>query len=70
MSDIGRVLMIVGVVLVVLGAWLTFVARVPGWRMPGDFSFGGPRWRVSFPLGTSIVLSVLLTLLLQLLRRR
>jgi hypothetical protein len=48
------------------------VARVPALRaveadignLPGDFSFGGRNWRVYFPLASSIVLSILLTLIL------
>ena len=32
-------------------------------RLPGDFSFGGRNWRVYMPLGTSLLLSVMLTLL-------
>lgn len=60
-----------GAVLVVLGVWLTFAGRLPGLgRLPGDFVFGGPRVRVYLPLGTSLVLSVLLTLLLRLFWRR
>ena len=70
MNDLGRVLMFVGIVLVVVGAWLSLAGRIPGWRMPGDFSFGGARWRVFVPLGTSIALSVVLTLLLRLFTRR
>lgn len=68
---IGRALVIVGVVLALIGAWLAWGPRVP-WlgRLPGDFSFGGANWKVYVPLGTSIVLSIVLTLLLRWLTRR
>jgi hypothetical protein len=60
-SDIGRTLIALGIVMVIVGVLLTM--RVP-WlgRLPGDFSFGGPNWKVYVPLGTCLVLSVLLTL--------
>ncbi|HEX2069498.1 MAG TPA: DUF2905 domain-containing protein [Actinomycetota bacterium] len=38
--------------------------------MPGDFSFGGRNWRVYLPLGTSILISIVLTVLLNLFLRR
>jgi hypothetical protein len=70
-GTMGRALVILGVVLVVVGALLAWGPRVP-WlgRLPGDFRFGGPSWSVYVPLGTSVVLSILLTLLLRWFTRR
>jgi len=67
----GRTLLVLGIVLVLVGLLLMFVPRVP-WlgRLPGDFSFGGENWRVYIPLGTSLVISLILTLLLWLFHRR
>ena len=39
-------------------------------RLPGDFRFGGPNWKVYIPLGTSLLLSLVLSLLFWALRRR
>ncbi len=39
-------------------------------KLPGDVSFGGRNWRVYVPIGTSILLSVLLTVLLNLFAHR
>jgi hypothetical protein len=63
-TGFGRLFIILGVVLLVVGIVLTLGARVP-WlgRLPGDFSFGGGNWRVFIPLGTSLLLSIILTLL-------
>ena len=67
----GRALLFVGAALFLLGAILTWGPRIP-WlgRLPGDFSFGGSNWKVYIPLGTSLLLSVVLSLLFWALRRR
>lgn len=63
--DIGRALIVVGLVVLALGLVLTFGARVPllG-RLPGDISVQGDGWSVYAPIATTIVLSVLLTVAL------
>jgi hypothetical protein len=63
-QELGKLLLVFGVALVVLGAILAWGPRIP-WlgRLPGDFSFGGENWHVFVPLGTSLLLSVLLSLL-------
>ncbi len=70
MPEFGRFLIVVGIVLVVLGLLLTFVGKIP-WlgRLPGDIYYKTDRVTIYFPLMTSLVLSVLLTLLLYLFRR-
>jgi hypothetical protein len=71
LGGMGRVLIVLGVVLVLVGFGLSLGPRIP-WlgRLPGDFSFGGANWKVSIPLGTSILISALLTLILWLVGRK
>lgn len=61
-AQLGRLLLVVGVLFAVVGLALVFADRVPllG-RLPGDVSLGGGNWTVYIPIGTSIVLSLLLT---------
>jgi hypothetical protein len=67
MDDIGRVLMVGGAVLLGLGLLLTVFGRVPFLgQLPGDISLRGDGWAVHAPLGTSIVLSIALTLAISL----
>lgn len=65
-EDVGRLLVIVGLVLVVLGLLVMAAGRFgfPLGRLPGDFAYRGRNVRVYFPLGTSILFSILLTLIL------
>ena len=68
--SLGRLLMIAGALLFVTGLLLSLAPRVP-WlgRLPGDVVYRRGNVTFYFPLVTSILLSVLLTLLLSLFRR-
>jgi hypothetical protein len=64
-------LILLGIVLAVLGVLLVLFDRVPGvGRLPGDLQVQRGNWTFYFPLGTSIVLSLILTLVLWLIGRR
>jgi hypothetical protein len=64
----GRILIVLGVVLVVVGLLINL--GLPIGRLPGDFSVRRGNFSFYFPLTTSILASVLLTLLLMFLMRR
>ncbi len=65
MQYVGRLLVIVGVVTVIIGALLVFSGRLP-WlgKLPGDIVIQRKNFTLYFPLATSILLSLLITLLL------
>ena len=70
LSGLGRILIFIGVGIVALGLILTLVGRVPFLgRLPGDIVFRRGNFTLYFPLATSILLSLLLTVLLWLFRR-
>ncbi len=71
MEHVARYLIIFGIVLVALGGVLLLAGNLP-WlgRLPGDFAFKGKRVTFYFPLTTSIILSIVLTVLLNLFIRR
>ncbi len=71
MHDLGRMLIVLGVLIALVGVVLMVADRVPGLgRLPGDIHVERGSWTFYFPLGTSIVLSLLLTLVLWLIGRR
>lgn len=66
---LARLLILAGAGLLLGGLALLALSKL-GWpRLPGDFVFGGEHWKVYLPIGTSILLSIGLTLLLQLFSR-
>ena len=67
MAQFGRLLIIAGIVLVVVGVTLTFAKSLRLGALPGDLTWSGRNWQISIPLGTSIVISVILTILLNVL---
>lgn len=71
MNDVGKVLIAFGLLITLAGLVLVFVGRVP-WigRLPGDIHVQRGNFTFYFPLATSLLLSVVLTLLLYLLGRR
>lgn len=70
LPDIGKWLMAAGLVLLVVGGLLTLSGKIP-WlgRLPGDLYVERDNFRFYFPLATSIVLSLIMSLLLWLFRR-
>jgi hypothetical protein len=68
--ELGRILLIIGVVLVVIGGLAMLGVRLPFGRMPGDIAIEGERGGFYFPIVTMIVISVFLTILFNVFLRR
>jgi hypothetical protein len=70
MPGLGRTLIIVGLAIVVLGVVVSLAGRLP-WlgRLPGDIYVKRENFTFYFPLATSIILSLVLSLILWLLRK-
>jgi hypothetical protein len=66
MADVGKLVLTVGIIMVVLGAALMLFGRL---HLPGDIVIRRGNQTVYAPLATSLLLSIILTLLLNLLFR-
>ncbi len=66
MENLARLLFFAGLVLMLIAAGLYFLSRfnLPLGRLPGDIRIEGENFTFYFPLATSLLLSILLTLLL------
>jgi hypothetical protein len=72
-GSLGKVLVVAGAAIALVGVLLLVGERFPGLRigrLPGDIAIGNDRFRLYLPIGTSILVSILLTVLLWLLGRR
>lgn len=67
-EPLAKGLIALGALLVLAGLGLFAASRLGlGWpRLPGDFTWSGKNWTVHFPLATSLLLSLVLTVLLNL----
>ena len=69
MSDIGKILVVIGLALAVLGGllWLGGRMNLPLGRLPGDIRIEREHFKFYFPLATCVLISVVMTLILWLL---
>lgn len=65
MTSIGKLLIVVGLLIAGLGVLMLLAGRVP-WigRLPGDIYIRRGNWSFYFPLATSLIVSLVLTLIL------
>ena len=69
-AQFGKSLIILGGILVLLGLFFTFSGKIPFLgRLPGDIRIERENFSVFFPLGTCLLISLLLSLFLWLFRR-
>ena len=70
MPSLGKSLIVIGLIIAAIGVLLTLAGRIP-WigRLPGDIYIKKENFTFYFPLATSIIVSILLTLILWLFRR-
>lgn len=71
MAEMGRILVVLGVALVVIGGIVMLLGRtgMPLGRLPGDFLYRGKNTTVYFPLASSILISIVLSIVLFLVGR-
>jgi len=70
MTDIGRWLIWIGIIITIVGALFLLIGRfAPGGRLPGTISWQHGNVRVFVPLGAMLLISLLLTIILNLIAR-
>jgi len=62
--DFGKTLILIGLVITIVGVLLVLAGKIP-WigRLPGDFTVKGEKFTFYFPLATSILISIVLSLI-------
>ncbi len=67
---LGRLLVGAGIALVIVGLLVLWGRFLRLGSLPGDFTWSGRGWQVTVPIATCIVLSIILTLVINLVMRR
>jgi len=71
LNPLGKILIFFGVILILIGGVILLAGRIP-WigRLPGDIFIQRKNFSFYFPIATSIIISIILTLIFSLLGRR
>lgn len=71
MNEFGKTLVFIGIVLILIGVLSQFIAKIPWFgKLPGDIYIKKENFTFYFPLATSILVSVLLSLIFYLWNKR
>ena len=68
--EIGRIVLVIGIVLVVIGGLAVLGVRLPFGKLPGDIAIEGDNGVLYIPLGSMILISVILTIVFNVFLRR
>ncbi len=70
-SSPGRVIILLGLLLVAVGFFITLLDSGPGWlgNLPGDIRYEGDNFTIYIPLTTMIIISIVINLLLRIISR-
>lgn len=70
-ESVGKMLLYIGVLLVVVGGFFMLMAKIPWFgRLPGDFVYRRENMTLFLPVTTMVLVSLILTLLLNLVWRK
>ena len=68
--EVGRFLVVAGTVIIVLGVLFMFADKLSLGRWWGDFEFGNGKFKIYIPVATSVLISIILTLILNFFSKR
>lgn len=68
--DTGRFLIIAGAVILVVGILFVLSDKIPLGKLPGDLHFSSGRFKIYIPIATSILLSIVITIILNFFSKR
>jgi hypothetical protein len=68
--EIGRIILVIGIVLVIVGGLALLGVKLPFGRLPGDIAIEGARGGIYIPIATMLIISIVLTVLFNLFTRR
>lgn len=71
LNNLAKLLMLIGAISLIVGALFYFAGRIPGiGKLPGDIYIQKKNFTFYFPMATSIIISIILSLILWLINRK
>ena len=67
--ELGRFLIIAGTVIIVIGLIFILSDKLPLGRLPGDIQFGNGKFKLYIPIATSVLISIVLTIIVNFFRK-
>jgi hypothetical protein len=69
-NGLAKILIVSGGIIVIIGILILLSGKIPFiGKLPGDFHYEGKNWSFYFPLATSILISIIVSLILYLIRK-
>lgn len=69
MSNIQRILIIIGVIVILVGIFFPYLSKIPLFRLPGDIVIEKPNFRFYFPIVSMILISILLSVIFWIIKK-
>ena len=70
MNEIAKFVILIGIILIVIGLFMLILPKTDSlWKLPGDIVIKKDRFVFYFPLATSVILSIILTIIFYLIGR-
>ncbi len=70
-ESLGKLLIYIGICVVIIGAFLLLLSKIPWFgRLPGDIAIRREGWTIYLPITTMILVSIILTVILNLIFRK
>lgn len=63
-ENLAKILIFTGAVLIIAGFVFLLLGKIGFFRLPGDIEMGSKTWKIYFPITSSIIISLVLTLIL------
>ncbi|NIP31024.1 MAG: DUF2905 family protein [Candidatus Dadabacteria bacterium] len=71
MSEIRKIIILLGILIILIGIFLPYLSKLNIFgRLPGDISIKGNNYSIYLPITSFIIISLLLTLILNLIFRK
>lgn len=70
LSRIQKILLIIGTGVIIVGLFWPWLTKIPLGRLPGDIVISKPHLKVYLPITTMILISIVVSLILWILRRK